>query len=675
MPSRSADIDYDAALRKEFPSLTEENYVEAENICRETGLTARELFCKWEAYAMSKKQGTEPPTAADLRSLRHHIGRTARGRTVKNETSILHPAPVMAPKIDVNSFFTYADAELLGRDAEEEKEEEEEPAVMDTGDTPVQRRPRTKARTSGEGGVKREAVEADQEPLIRSALNFTDESGMELPGDELEESSFSQRQNVGRVECSVGEDRKGARGLSGVSVELCQRYLVKQGLDIRYMNDDIRGKTEIAREHLKLLGARVVARVKASLPDGASLPPSPPGLFTTPSSDTVLAVGRVRVELGEGDGSVVGRINEKSVVLENEDGHLMRLDLSRVKAKAVFLHPGMVVAAEGVNTNGRTFEVSEIYDNAIPLDDAVGSGGEAKSEVKVEGVVKKEEVVESEAMDVTPDEGDSKADSPNVRMIVACGPYTTAKNLKYEPLDELAGVVARERPDVLVLLGPFVDVDHKLVNEDLSVPYDKLFEDRVMRRVEKIADAEGAPQIIMIPSLNDIHHDHVVPQPPLAPERNLPVNIMLASNPSVIRVGNVKIGMSSLSSLLDISADCLCWNKGDRFTAIVSCMLRQGSFYLTNPPAAHVPVDSTLAERVLLPIEEGGVGVDVLITPSKLKAFTKIAEADTIVVNPGLLTRGNGGGTYAELVLPLEGRSKMNRQTWSVQCYAAVMKI
>ena len=681
MPSQTADIDYESALRRAFPPLTEDTYVEAENICREIGLTADELFIKWEAYAMRKKHGTEPPSAAHLRALRHDIERTTRSRKVKHESSILQPAPMMPPKIDVNSFFTYADPDLLDVGKDEDIEEEND--AMDTGDTSVQRRPRTKARISEDTSktLKKEEVTAGQEPLIRSALNFHDDLGTTLPGDEIEESSFSQRQNIGRIECSLGEERKNVRRQTGLSVEICERYLVKHGQDIRYMNDDIRGKAEIAREHLKVLGARIMARVKAGLPDDAELPPSPPGLFTTPSSDTVLAIGRIRVELGEGDGSVTGRINEKSVVLESEDGHLMRLDLSRVKAKAVFLHAGMIVAVEGVNTNGRIFEVSEIYDNAIPTEEFLNEmNSEAKKQVKVENsVVKKEEVVENVSMDIANEtmntEDDAKGVGQHFRIIVASGPYTSSMNLKYEPLDELAGVVARERPDVLILLGPFVDAEHKLVDEDLSVPYDKLFEERVLKRVEKIAGGEGSPHIVLVPSLNDIHHDHVVPQPPFTIDRPLPVNVTLASNPSVIRMAGVKIGITSLSSLLDISADCLCWNKGDRFTAIVSSLLRQGTFYITNPPASHVPVDSTLAERVLMPIEEGGVGMDVLILPSKLKAFAKVADADTVVVNPGLLTRGKGGGTYAELVLPIEGRTKKNKQTWSEQCYGAVVKI
>ena len=50
-------------------------------------------------------------------------------------------------------------------------------------------------------------------------------------------------------------------------------------------------------------------------------------------------------------------------------------------------------------------------------------------------------------------------------VVVACGPFTTADNLEYEPLEELLGNVASEKPDVLILVGPFVDASHPLLQE------------------------------------------------------------------------------------------------------------------------------------------------------------------------------------------------------------------
>lgn len=48
-------------------------------------------------------------------------------------------------------------------------------------------------------------------------------------------------------------------------------------------------------------------------------------------------------------------------------------------------------------------------------------------------------------------------------IFVAAGPFTTTDSLVYEPLNDLLGVVRATRPDVVVLVGPFVDAEHPQV--------------------------------------------------------------------------------------------------------------------------------------------------------------------------------------------------------------------
>ena len=40
-----------------------------------------------------------------------------------------------------------------------------------------------------------------------------------------------------------------------------------------------------------------------------------------------------------------------------------------------------------------------------------------------------------------------------LRLLVAAGPFCTADNLSYQPLDDLMAIVMRCRPDVLLLVG------------------------------------------------------------------------------------------------------------------------------------------------------------------------------------------------------------------------------
>jgi len=707
----------DRALRLAFPSLSEDTYVEAENICNDVALSAQDLFIKWEAFAMRNKRGTEPPTGSDLRALRSEIlkensaRKNASSNPVKSEPRMLYPSAAPPPVVSsVNDFFAYAE-ELLPVATMEDDNDHVPMSVDENTDTDTDNRrarshkqesklsPDTKAKIEDRSLPSSRILFGDQgdedESFIRSAKEFNDPSGIKLPGDDSTDNKFAQRQGVGKVECTFGDEEAVKSSKSKLvsdsltSVKIHEQYII--GEANRYMNDEMRNKVEAVRTHVRELGSRLIERAKNSLPDGAELPPSPPDVFTTPSSDTVMAIGRIRVELGGTDGSVVGGLNEKSVVLESEDGHWLRLNLNRIKEaqKPVFLHPGMVVALEGVNTNGRVFDVSEIHDNAIPI--SATEGGQVKKEE--DAVKKMDDGNDDVAMDE--DEGAKEENTaPFVHMLVAGGPYTAKNNLKYEPLDELAAVIKSSKPDVVLLTGPFLDGAHDLVDEKLPVSFETIFESRVLSRIAKMAADNENTHFVIQPSLNDVHHDYVVPQPPYYRDAkfNLPKHVTFVSNPAVVRLSSNKneyrdvcVGISSLPALSDISGDCLCWNAPtDRFGAIVGHMIRQTSFYPTNPPSQNVPVDSTLAyEKVSMPPGDNGVGIgiDVLITPNKLKQFIKVAENDTLVVNPGTLTRGIVGGSYSEIYMPYTeknistGKKKERREMKSSKCFANVLKL
>lgn len=70
-------------------------------------------------------------------------------------------------------------------------------------------------------------------------------------------------------------------------------------------------------------------------------------------------------------------------------------------------------------------------------------------------------------------------------IVVASGPYTFRGNLDYEPLKELLAFCTQQKPDVLLLMGPFVDVEHPLIS---SAQTDRLFEDIFQESVSHCAD-------------------------------------------------------------------------------------------------------------------------------------------------------------------------------------------
>ena len=40
------------------------------------------------------------------------------------------------------------------------------------------------------------------------------------------------------------------------------------------------------------------------------------------------------------------------------------------------------------------------------------------------------------------------------------GPFTTADNLSYQPFEDLLRIALKSKPDLLILVGPFVDISH-----------------------------------------------------------------------------------------------------------------------------------------------------------------------------------------------------------------------
>jgi len=333
----------------------------------------------------------------------------------------------------------------------------------------------------------------------------------------------------------------------------------------------------------------------------------------TPSQEEVSVIGQICCDSN-------GKLNSQSVMLEGSQelsaGVRVKLDLSEVRQFALF--PGQVVAAEGLNSTGQKLVVRKICTGIqLPF----------RSEPA------------SEHMSSEP-----------FSMLVAAGPFTTSDSLLYEPLTDLMRTVQNDKPDLLILLGPFVDSKHdQIVNGDLEEPYEDLFERQVLQIVK--ATEKLSTTVVFVPSHRDIHHDFVYPQPPFSTkickaECDVPQRIHFVSDPCTLIVNNVTIGLTSVDVLLHLgSEETVCPpGSSDRLGRLVKHVLYQHSYYPLHPPAEDVNLDYEKFEKyALLPCNP-----DVLILPSDLRYFAK----DTLgclCLNPGRLAKGLVGGTYAKV--------------------------
>lgn len=626
-------------------------------LCAELKITGVELFCKWEAWLLTNNKSDDVPTTADL----DLIAASIREKTVedkapqtptphssrrKSATPLFTPGPT-PPSLNIDDFFSYIDDPSASATADLQSP----PATEEGARTVVTKSsPKQDMRLESSQNVESSLTDAD--PLDASAKRGHSEFDTKLPGDEGLDEAYTRRAGSGRVEAShegiavlsalayTGDgdvdmtSSKKSRAPVQVNVKVCDVL----ASDARYMNDELGIRVENLRARVKTLGASILRRVAAT--NGLDAPPvcSVEAFFTASPEPTWL-FGRIVVELDGSEGVGAGRINDKSVLLESVDGNIVKLNLARLEEekRPLFLNPGMVIVVYGVNTNGRSFDVHAIYDNSLRILD------------------------ESSCKDETDDE-----ESPFINIVTAAGPYTTITNLKYEPLDDLLRVVERNRPDLVILTGPFIDARHSLLSDGLAVPFDQVFESRVLARVAECAkrfrDDGHLCKFVIIPSLEDVNQPFVCPQPPAKKPSEFvseaAEDIIMTTNPSLIEVLSkdggycTTIGATSLPTVADLSSDSICWSM-DKFQAISSHIVKQCSFYPTFPPTVNVPLDSTLMHGLDIPSNSCSPSVDLVLAPARLKAFVKVAEAGTMVVNSGLLCRGSGGGTYAEIHFPL----------------------
>ncbi|KAK4055754.1 DNA-directed DNA polymerase alpha subunit pol12 [Microbotryomycetes sp. JL201] len=313
------------------------------------------------------------------------------------------------------------------------------------------------------------------------------------------------------------------------------------------------------------------------------------------------------------------------------------------------LFPGCLVALKGRNGGGQLFSVSEIL--MLPPIDPTYSEAQA-------------------ILDKQHGEGPKKLGGSPMSVIVAAGPFTVQSDLEYAPLGALLDAAETEKPDVLVLIGPFIDADHPLIksgNVD-RMPED-VFKTEITTRVLNFLNGSPRSVVILVPHGRDLTNTHVAyPQSPFAKGSfGLPgKGVYMLPNPTTFSINEVVFGITSVDSLFALRNQeffCPCGeavqteqepdaNTKDVMSRTCRHLLRQRSFY----PIFPTPLNATGLDNVNLDVTHsellsmGDNGADVVILPSRLKHFAKIVDS-TVMVNPAFLTKGDGAGTFAKLTI------------------------
>jgi DNA polymerase alpha subunit B len=176
-----------------------------------------------------------------------------------------------------------------------------------------------------------------------------------------------------------------------------------------------------------------------------------------PSQENVWVCGRICCDSE-------GKINKESVLLEGSrtqsGGRRVMLELKEVPAFSLF--PGQIVMVEGVNSTGRKmtgihyFRLNTLF---------------AILNILYHTIIAKQifEGIPRPLPQTPPTKLLEYHHSTHyqnglpLNVMIASGPFTTIENLSYEPFHDLLIRVIDTKPDLLILIGPFVDVSQPLL--------------------------------------------------------------------------------------------------------------------------------------------------------------------------------------------------------------------
>ena len=237
---------------------------------------------------------------------------------------------------------------------------------------------------------------------------------------------------------------------------------------------------------------------------------------------------------------------------------------------------------------------------------------------------------------------------------IAAGPYTPDTNLKFEPLRDLTRVVSEAKPDLLILFGPFVpDHNTALGTKEHQCTYKELFKKKVKPILE--VSRNSGTKVILIPSMKDLFHHPIFPQPPY-PDLDMTEyttkgkeNLKLSSyaqlfpDPAQFDFNSVRFAVTCTDIVTHMAKQEVAIEMKDRFSRILNHLLLQRRFYPLFPPSEEVNLE--IVKGIHLGIN---IRPHVMILVSQMKEFLRM-EGSTLCVNPGKLTKGKTGGSFCRL--------------------------
>lgn len=317
------------------------------------------------------------------------------------------------------------------------------------------------------------------------------------------------------------------------------------------------------------------------------------------------------------------------------------------------LFPGMIAGFKGRNGGGDAFVVEEVLmPPALPQ-------------------------AATNAQDLLTNQySPSRLDGDALQIQVASGPFTNDNDLEFKPWHQLMDQVERQKPDVILLLGPFLSVHHpSLLDPNLSELPQEIFQRHISRRLNRLCELTNRTTAILLPSTKDIVSPHAAWPQPMFDKSSLGIHkrVKCLPNPCLFSINEVVLGATTADVLRDVKGQELLVDVGidpqvkdrrgekdrDGMARTIRHLFHQKHFYPLFPAPSDLPLDVTHSKLAAFP----SVTPDVLLLPSVLTPFARVVDG-TVVANPGHCARGSvpGKGSYASLQIQPMDRKRLQDQ-------------
>lgn len=227
------------------------------------------------------------------------------------------------------------------------------------------------------------------------------------------------------------------------------------------------------------------------------------------SPQVVHCIGRISTE---GD----SKLTPNSTVLIGTDTDTVRrvsVNFSKCPSYAVF--PGQSVYVTGLNPNGTMLYVEHVH---------------AERDI---------------GLPVFP-----QLEAP-LDVVIASGPFTAQDNLKYASLEKLLAFCQNNNPDLLLLVGPFVD-EANTQTKELNEGYDAFFEKMVGDVMARLKESSVNTKVVMVSSQDDLNSSGSFPTHPLVTSVNNP-NLKMLSDPCQFSVDGITFALTATDVLTHLN--------------------------------------------------------------------------------------------------------------------------